>query len=95
MKSILKTFTFLTIVFSLFFGKNATALAVEGLEIKHNGVLLSGDPIFTINNMLPGDSAVEVIEIKNLGPKPVYVGVKGIRTGDRGHPVLLIHRRYR
>jgi hypothetical protein len=73
--TVLLTLTFLTLI------KSQSVLADDSLKIKHNGKLVNGSAIFKVENMLPGDTANETIEVKNTGSKKISVGVKGVKTG--------------
>jgi Ca2+-binding RTX toxin-like protein len=66
--------------------KNArlsTAQAVGDLTIDW-GVPKTGDPIFVVNNMLPGDSQSKSVLVTNSGSVVRPVGVRGVKTSETG-----------
>ena len=61
-----------------------TAYAVGDLDVVWDFVVPEGDPIFTVNNFLPGDSEDRNVEVINNGLSPHTVGVKGLKTSETG-----------
>lgn len=47
-----------------------------------NWYVPSGDPIFVVNNMLPGDIEDRDVDVSNGGSEPREVGVKGEKTSE-------------
>jgi len=45
----------------------------------------AGDPIFVINNMMPGDSESRVVDVTNSGTLARFVTVKGIKKSETGN----------
>jgi len=43
-----------------------------------------GQPIFSLNNMKPGDGDTKPVDVTNNGSVPRFVSVKGVRTGGNG-----------
>lgn len=58
-----------------------TAYAVGDLLIDW-GVLVPGDPIFTVNNMLPGDVESRDVDVTNNGTVSRAVSVRGDKTSE-------------
>lgn len=44
----------------------------------------TGDPIFVVENMLPGDTEERSIDVTNTGTVPRFVSVKGVKTDEIG-----------
>lgn len=65
--------------FGLFAKK--TTYAAGDLNITWNGVP-DGDPIFVVNNMLPGDMEDRDVDVANGGTVPRDVGVRGVKTEE-------------
>lgn len=63
--------------------KPSTVKAVGDLVINFHVPL--GDPIFVVENMLPGDEENRNIDISNNGEVPRLIRVKGVRTGGIGN----------
>ena len=59
-----------------------TAFAVGDLTIDWG--VPSGDPIFVVNNMVPGDMEDRNVEVTNGGTGIRPVGVRGVQTGGLG-----------
>lgn len=62
-----------------FFSKN-TAYAVGDLTV--NWGVPSGDPIFTVANMAPGDSQTHTVEVLNGASSPRPIAVRGVLNTD-------------
>ncbi len=67
--------------------KPSTVKAVGDLIINFH--VPQGDPIFVVENMLPGDEEDRDIDIKNNGDVTRMIRVKGVRTGGVGTDPLL------
>jgi len=65
------------------FGKSQTAFAVGDLTVDW-GVLPPGSPIFTVNNMAPGDIESKIVKVKNNATSLRPVGVRGVKTLETG-----------
>lgn len=59
---------------------NNTTYAAGDLNINWN--VPTGDPIFVVENMLPGDSEDRDVTVSNGGSVPREVGVKGVKTEE-------------
>ena len=70
---------FLIIFFSKFYYAK-TAFAAGDLEIRVNSLLISGNPVFIVNNMLPGDETQEIINVKNVGSVARMLSIKGLKV---------------
>jgi hypothetical protein len=71
-------------MFTVYNGNVRKAGAVGDLAIKHNGVAIAGDPLFTVDNMVPGDEEEEEIEVTNNDLITRMLSVKGEMTsGDQ------------
>lgn len=57
-----------------------TTYAAGDLSINWN--VPTGDPIFVVENMLPGDTEDRDVVIENTGPSPREVGIKGVKTDE-------------
>ncbi|MBI2034554.1 MAG: hypothetical protein HYT11_02355, partial [Candidatus Levybacteria bacterium] len=64
--------------FGLF--EKKTAYAVGDLNVIWG--VPDGDPIFVVNNMLPGDDEDRDVNVTNGGTVPREVGVRGIKTEE-------------
>src|SRR3989304_2133677 len=62
------------------FDKNTTYAAGD-LNITWDGVP-DGDPIFVVENMLPGDTEDRDVDVANGGSVPRDVGVRGVKTEE-------------
>lgn len=62
---------------------NNTAYAVGDLTIDW-GVVPSGDPIFTVSNMAPGDIVSKSVDVTNDADSIRPVGVRGEKTSSNG-----------
>lgn len=62
--------------------RNSTAYAVGDLTIDWG--VPTGDPIYTLNNMMPGDEETRVVDVTNNAPSIRPVGVRGIKTSETG-----------
>jgi hypothetical protein len=83
MKKLLKFFLLafaICFVLALFFAR--VAFAASDFDVDWG--VADGNPIFTVVNMLPGDSESRSINITNNGSVSHPVKVKGIRTGGIG-----------
>src|SRR3989344_7695912 len=77
--------------FDLFKNKS-TAFAIGDLTIDWGGGVLEGQPIFTINNMAPGDIETHIVNVSNGAATGRPVGVRGVESTPSGilKNVLLI-----
>ena len=64
-------------------GKNGTTFAVGDLSIDWG--VPSGDPIFVVADMTPGDSQERVVDVTNNAPSIRPVGVRGTEATDSGN----------
>jgi len=64
------------------FFNNSVAFAASDFDV--NWGVADGNPIFTVTNMLPGDSDSRSINVINHGSISQTVKVQGIRTGGAG-----------
>src|SRR3989344_4888319 len=62
--------------------QSPTAEAVGDLTIDWGPGLSEGDPIFTINNMAPGDSESHTVSVHNGASVSRPVGVRGILSSE-------------
>jgi len=61
----------------------STVRAVGDLTINW-GVPTTGDPIFVVNNILPGESESRTVLVKNDATVARSVGVRGVKTSETG-----------
>lgn len=59
-------------------GRSSTAFAVGDLEVDWG--VPSGNPIFVVTNILPGDSEQRDVKITNNASNSLPIGVRGIQT---------------
>lgn len=50
------------------------------LDVIWDGVP-DGDPIFVVNNMLPGDTAEKTVDVINSSTIPRFISIKGVKVG--------------
>lgn len=62
------------------FFRNQTAYAVGDLTV--NWGVPSGKPIFTVNNMLPGDTQTRTVSVTNGALTPRKIAVRAIKTSE-------------
>lgn len=62
--------------------KSDTAYALGDLTIDWG--VSTGNPIFVVQNMLPGDVEQREVKVKNNGTTPRFIKIKGVRTGGVG-----------
>ncbi len=65
------------------FANNSTAFAVGDLTIDWG--VPSGQPIFVINNFLPGQKEIREVQVSNGASANRPVGIKGIKTSETGN----------
>lgn len=70
----------------LFLGSARNVHAVGDLMI--NWGVPTGDPIFVVENMLPGDVEERSVIVKNVGSVARPVAIRIVRTGGAGEPKL-------
>lgn len=79
-------FPVLIVIFVAFYGFSekltSTAFAIGDLTIDWG--VPSGNPIFVVNNMLPGDLEERSVSITNSASTTRPVGVRGIKTSETG-----------
>lgn len=66
------------------FKNKSTAFAVGDLTIDWGGGVLEGQPIFTVNNMAPGDIETHTVNVSNGATTGRPVGVRGIEATPSG-----------
>ena len=65
------------------FNKDISVRAVGDLTITWG--VPSGDPIFVVNNMLPGDTEQRDVDVENNASTARPVGVRGVKTSETGN----------
>lgn len=69
-----------TNILSNFVRNNSTAQAVGDLVIDWG--VPSGQPIFTVNNLMPGNLESRIVKIENHASSPRPIGIRGVKTSD-------------
>ena len=82
MKKILKIIILLLVSGLILLNKTPTAFAAGDLNINYH--VPPNDPIFVVENFLPGDTENRNIDITNNGSIARAIWVKGVRTGGVG-----------
>lgn len=65
------------------FGQGSTVRAFGDLKV--NFGVGSNEPIFTVDNMAPGDIESREVDVTNGGQSPQSIAVKGVRSGGVGN----------
>lgn len=67
------------------FTKNSTARAVGDLTVDWGPGINEGDPIFVVNNIMPGDTESRTVHVENGASGNRPVAVRGIKTAETGN----------
>ncbi len=86
MKKILLTFV---LMISLFLASGSIAYAASDFEVNFH--VPSGQPIFNISNMKPGDQTQRTIDVKNKSDASKTSRIKGVKTGGVGDNLKIEH----